>query len=127
MRRYSDHKKAAVTKPHVVVWNVRSFLGEVRADARTMARTMAIVTMATMKKVPLSALEVSFSRLDIGRPAPIIVLRRLTSARAREEAGIVREASCYELGACEARNCAAANCAQADAAERSRRRGEQEV
>jgi hypothetical protein len=33
--------------------------------ARTMARTMAIVMMATMKNVPLSALEVSFSRLDI--------------------------------------------------------------
>ena len=33
MRRYSDHKKVAVTKLHVVVWNVRSFLGEVRADA----------------------------------------------------------------------------------------------
>ena len=75
MRRYSDHKKVAVTKLHVVVWNVRSFLGEVRADAprwaaRTMTRTMAIVTMATMKNVPLSALEVSFSMLDMLKALP---------------------------------------------------------
>ena len=35
--------------------------------ATTMTRTMAIVTMATMKNVPLSALEVSFEMLDIAQ------------------------------------------------------------